>query len=1204
MREMKIPLRCIALIFLTLLSAAGCRDRDALLMPSGERGALLVSVRFASADSLDPLKMSIAAIKDKKPAGSGILLAQAALITSIHALVFDETSSPRKLLAETDLAIDRTAGTFGGSLEVEAGDSRVVAVQAYEPRGVTYLGVSEKLSVAGGGTTAVDITLASYLPVITAHDEISLTGYISFQWAAVSHADSYIAYAGRSASFTNYDSLVVEGSTSASFEKRPQGLIYMRVRAVGGYAWGAPGDTAVVRVTSPPEAQILSPARGATVSLGAQVLFLARAFDSEEGYLAGGSVSWASSINGNFAAGPFVLYDRLSAGTHLLTMTARNAFGALATDTLTLTVAGGAVNAAPEVTISAPFDSAQFNAGEPVLFLASGQDAEDGRLPDSSFYWISSLDGYFGKGGSLQYSGLRLGAHKIVLVGVDRQGAAGADSLTVNIVSTGGVPAPTARIITPSAGAIFNAGSGILFSAQVSGVSPAEAQAGGVWWSSSLSGKFGTGLQLVAHGLPLGPQTIFLTAVNAFGGAAQDSVAIDIVSSGGNSAPAAVILSPNDLASFPAGASITFLGRALDLEEGVLGGNSLSWISSLGGAFGSGDYFSYSGLPSGDQWIYLLAADASGAAGVDSIRILVGAGAANNPPQASILYPKAGASFAVGTLVLLSGSAADPEEGQLPASGLSWYSSRDGLLGHGDYLLVNNLSQGNHLLRLLATDSQGYSGLAEVAVSIVQGGNNSPSVRIDNPADGSAYPLGMPVNFIGGASDPEDGVLGGPSLTWISSLDGQLGTGSSLNVERLSPGLHRILLQAVDIQGAAAVDSITIIFSSPPVVEITSPADGAQFPIGAPVSFSGSARDPEEGVLPAGSLVWYSSEIEKPIGAGAAFVSNTLGIGQHRITLIAADRLGIKDSAWVTISLFAWVSLPDKPGRVRVVQAQNLAYVTNSGDNSVSIVDLTAFSEINRVQSVGSQPAGLDYSPALNRLYVANSGENTVSVVSGNIVEQRIPVGFVPLGVAVSPDESLVFVSNANSASVSMINTSTSALTGTLVDVGNAPGNLLVPPEMSLLFVSNYGGAEETGNDNVAAVNWQTGAKTVIKVGDKPLGLAATSDGGLVFVANYGSNSVSVLSTASLSELIQVSTGRGPTACAVTPDNSQVYVTNSLDGTLSVLDVQSKTVIETIPIGQPGSAPYDIAIYSNVAGEVYALVTDRDLDRLQVFLVR
>src|SRR3989304_4261629 len=97
-RKMKTPIQWIALIFLAFLSAAGCRDRDALLMPSGERGTLLVSVRFASADSLDPAKLNFTAVKDRKPVSGGILLAQASSINRIHALVFDETSSPRKLL--------------------------------------------------------------------------------------------------------------------------------------------------------------------------------------------------------------------------------------------------------------------------------------------------------------------------------------------------------------------------------------------------------------------------------------------------------------------------------------------------------------------------------------------------------------------------------------------------------------------------------------------------------------------------------------------------------------------------------------------------------------------------------------------------------------------------------------------------------------------------------------------------------------------------------------------------------------------------------------------------------------------------------------------------------------------------------------------------------------------------------------------------
>ena len=120
-------------------------------------------------------------------------------------------------------------------------------------------------------------------------------------------------------------------------------------------------------------------------------------------------------------------------------------------------------------------------------------------------------------------------------------------------------------------------------------------------------------------------------------------------------------------------------------------------------------------------------------------------------------------------------------------------------------------------------------------------------------------------------------MLTGSALSWVSSIDGVLGSGSSLNVDQLSPGRHRILFQAVDSRGAASADSITIALSNPPVVAITSPAEGESFPIGAPVTFSGSANDPEEGVLPAAALVWRSSLVGQPLGMGASFTVNTLG---------------------------------------------------------------------------------------------------------------------------------------------------------------------------------------------------------------------------------------------------------------------------------------------------------------------------------------
>jgi len=1005
----------ITLAFLALCTGEGCRDRDSVLSPEAELGTLLVSVRFET-DSLPAEKPAVSSGEKTSSRTGPPALAQSPAIERIHAVVFDESGPERVLLVEKDLQIDRENSTFSGNLEVAAGDSRVVAVQAFTQAGVSYLGTSAKISVPAGGSTQTTVTLANFVPSVISYDEVSQTGDFSLQWSGIPGAEGYIVYQSTAPGFTPCDSVVLGQQTSALFNSEPRGLYYLRVRAFSAYAFGAVSDTVVVRVTSAPEAVILSPPSGAILATGEPVLFLARAFDQDEGHLTGGSITWSSSRDGDFAAGAFLVYDGLSVGEHIIIMTARNSFGAVASDSVTVSVTPDG-NRAPVVTLSNPWDSASVNLSAPVLFLATGEDFEEGVLPPERFYWHSSIDGYFGQGSLLEYAQLSLGDHLITVVGVDSHGAAGRDS----------------------------------------------------------------------------------------------------------------------------------------------------------------------------------------------IRLFVGQASGNNPPVVTIIYPAEGSDFALGTPVLLSGTAMDPDEGQIPAERLTWYSSQDGLLGAGDYMLRSDLSQGEHTLRLLASDSRGLIGSAQVTVQIVLGGNSSPSVKINNPADGASFALGSSVTFTGTASDPEDGVLTGSALSWISSIDGELGSGSSLTVDQLSPGRHRILFQAVDSRGAASVDSITIALSGPPVVEITSPADGASFPIGAPVTFTGTASDPEEGILPADALLWRSSLIGPPIGTGASFTVNTLGTGTHRITLIATDRTGVSDSAAVTIhvvsvpdTLFAWVETGAAASHVRVDPLAQQAYVTNNAANSVSVIELAAFTELEEIP-VGSNPAGLDVARSLGRVYVANSGDNNVAVISGSSVQQTINVGFEPTGVVVGPDESRVFVSNSNSASVSVISTATGEVDNTFINVGNSPREMFIPPGSGLLLVSNFGGVD-IGADKVAAVDCETGLIVQITVGDKPLGMAATPDGRYAFVANSGSGSVSLISVAALTEVLKISVGQGPTACAVTPDNSQVYVVNSLTRTISIIDIQSKTVVETIP--NVGTEPFDIAFYERAADELFALVTDRALGRVWVFQVR
>ena len=74
-------------------------------------------------------------------------------------------------------------------------------------------------------------------------------------------------------------------------------------------------------------------------------------------------------------------------------------------------------------------------------------------------------------------------------------------------------------------------------------------------------------------------------------------------------------------------------------------------------------------------------------------------------------------------------------------------------------------------------------------------------------------------------------------------------------------------------------------------------------------------------------------------------------------------------------------------------------------------------------------------------LYVANEADNTVSVIdtaTNTVVGSPIPVGGVPIGVAVTPDGTKVYVANEFSNTVSVIHTATKTVVKT-VSVGISP---------------------------------------------------------------------------------------------------------------------------------------------------------------------
>jgi len=120
--------------------------------------------------------------------------------------------------------------------------------------------------------------------------------------------------------------------------------------------------------------------------------------------------------------------------------------------------------------------------------------------------------------------------------------------------------------------------------------------------------------------------------------------------------------------------------------------------------------------------------------------------------------------------------------------------------------------------------------------------------------------------------------------------------------------------------------------------------------------------------------------------------------------------------------------------------AQN-AYIPNSIDHNVSVIDTATNTVIGSPIPVGPNPRAVAVTPDGSKVYVANRGDNTVSVIATatNTVTATIPVGPRPVGVAVTPDGSKVYVANVRDNTVSVIATATDTVTGPPIPVGRGP---------------------------------------------------------------------------------------------------------------------------------------------------------------------
>jgi hypothetical protein len=306
---------------------------------------------------------------------------------------------------------------------------------------------------------------------------------------------------------------------------------------------------------------------------------------------------------------------------------------------------------------------------------------------------------------------------------------------------------------------------------------------------------------------------------------------------------------------------VPFSGGATDVEDGPLTGGFLIWSSNLDGQIGTGVTFDRP-LTSGAHTLTLTATNSVAVSGTASVRVSVG-NVTNRLPEVTIESPAPASTFLTTDDIAFSGSANDAEDGALTGASLVWTSSLDGPIGTGESFNAT-LSEGSHDITLRAADSLLETRTSTLSDIVVAAPPAQPATAtILTPTVGETFLTSDSIEFSGSANNPDGSPMAGATLTWISNLDGELGTGASISASLPTVGNHVIAFDATNGEGVTVSAFVGIIVQAPPngppTANIVSPANGDTFTSADSIVFSGSADDPEDGPLIAGSLVWTST---------------------------------------------------------------------------------------------------------------------------------------------------------------------------------------------------------------------------------------------------------------------------------------------------------------------------------------------------------
>jgi YVTN family beta-propeller protein len=236
-------------------------------------------------------------------------------------------------------------------------------------------------------------------------------------------------------------------------------------------------------------------------------------------------------------------------------------------------------------------------------------------------------------------------------------------------------------------------------------------------------------------------------------------------------------------------------------------------------------------------------------------------------------------------------------------------------------------------------------------------------------------------------------------------------------------------------------------------------------------------------------------------------------------------------------------------------RAGELAFVVNSNDASISLIDVATHQEVRRIPLL-REPHHMALTPDHRSLVVGDTTGNTLFFLDPHTgALQRQAIISDPYQIQYSPNGRYFTVAGLARAQIDIYDAASLTLLHR-IPARSMPSHINYAPDSSVVFVSLQ------GTDHLIAIETATGRVLWnTKVGRTPAGVLWNR--GKILVGIMGEAHIAVVDPVDGHVERTIPTGRGAHTLFVTHDGKLIYATNRVDGTLTVIDPVSLTVLRS-----------------------------------------